>query len=138
MRAGIVKCQLSRAGAPNYVYGDVAALVEFVAEEEPLGASHWAVVAHKSVRVARDNGRPSREQETLKNIIDYLANTKKAGYPSCPANVRRKKHIMRETQTKRPVVTLDKGSAEEVDDGVGERVSMEREVTAKSSLGKGV
>ena len=68
---------------------------------EPLGSNHWAQVAAKFSEWSAANERPVRDQDSLKNKFDKLANAKKkTGNPSCPPDVSRAKHIARNIQNK--------------------------------------
>ncbi|KAI0560460.1 hypothetical protein FGB62_112g216 [Gracilaria domingensis] len=91
----------SRAGAPNYSAEDVAALLTIVEEIEPTGAGNWAFVALRFSEWALENERPHREQISLRNKFDKLANTKiKACDPACPETIRRAKGIARTIHNK--------------------------------------
>ena len=105
----------NRAGALNYSNDDISAMLDIVEEEEPLGANHWAVVASKFAKWAKENDRPHRDQDSLKNKFDKLSNMKKkTGDPSCPQPVRRAKHIARAIHNKCAAMTL--GGSSDVED----------------------
>ena len=101
----------TRAGAPNYSPDDITALLDCVEAEEPLGSNHWAVVAKKFALWAAANSRLERDQDSLKNKFDKLANTKKkTGDPSCPLPVCRAKFIARAIHNKCAAMTLGDSS----------------------------
>ena len=97
----------TRAGALNYSNDDISAMLDIVEQEEPLGANHWAVVASNFTKWARENARPHRDQDSLKNKFDKLSNMKKkTGDPSCPQPFKRAKHIARAIHNKCAAMTL--------------------------------
>ena len=82
------------AGCPNYNEEDVTTLLNCVEEIEPLGSSHWAIVAGRFRQWAKDNERPERDFESLRNKFDKLTNSKKkTGHPFSLEPVRRAKWI---------------------------------------------
>lgn len=94
------KGKASRVGVPNYSKEDISVLMDHLDEVEPFGSSQWAIVAYKFREWAATNSRPQRDQESLRNKFDKLANAKKkTGEPSCPCLVRRAKHIDRKHST---------------------------------------
>lgn len=106
----------SRAGAPNYSQEDVVALLRFVEDVEPLGSGNWALVALKFAQWAIENERPHREQISLRNKFDKLANTKiSPADPLCPPNVRKAKSIARAIHNKYATMHLDEEDLEERD-----------------------
>lgn len=106
----------SRAGAPNYSQEDVVALLRFVEDVEPLGSGNWALVALKFAQWAVENERPHREQISLRNKFDKLANTKVSpADPLCPVNVRKAKNIARAIHNKYATMHLDDEEVEERD-----------------------
>eukprot|EP00171_Calliarthron_tuberculosum_P001164 IDg1164t1 len=88
------KCRSNRAGIPNYSTDEICALLDLVAEHEPLSANDWALVrADFSVwgkaQIAELNVMKTRYE---KNLTNSQTLTKESD-SSCPADVRRAKHI---------------------------------------------
>ena len=112
----------TRAGAPNYSPDDITALLDCVEAEEPLESNHWAVVTKKFALWAAANSRLERDQDSLKNKFDKLANMKKkTGDPSCPLPVRRAKFIARAIHNKCAAMTL--GDSSDGDSNTGNEVT---------------
>jgi len=114
------KRRQTRAGVPNYSNDELDHLLDIVSEVLPLGSNHWALVANKFAKWAEDQDNTLRDQDSIKNKFDKLANCKKkTGDPSCPPHVRRAKKISRDIQNKCTAKELgsDDGTSEEDNDG---------------------
>lgn len=129
------KAKATRTGAPNYSEDDIKALLDIVDELEPIGNNEWCLVSSRFNSYAAEHQRPMRDTESVKGKFDRLANTKKpTGDPSCPANVRRAKHIARNILALVNAVSVGDNSGEENNMDT----SSSAEATADTETGSGI
>ena len=126
-----------RAGSPNYSAEDIERLLDCVGHYEPLGANEWALVHRMYNEWTEKAERPVRDQMSLKSKFDKLVNTrKKTGDPSCPASVRRAKHIARDILNKCSALTINGESSSESESGDdGKQTKPSKYVSKHSSIG---
>ena len=68
----------SRKGKLTYSGADISIFLDIVSDVTPLGSRLWALVEKEFNLWAIDNGRPQRDQDSLKNKFEKLVNTKKS------------------------------------------------------------
>jgi len=107
------KTTKSRAGSLNYSASDITTLLDCVDDVDPLGANHWCMVAQRFAKWARENSRPERDVDSIKNKFDKLSNAKKRTEdPSCPPSIHRAKEIARNIYTKCSAISIGDDSTD--------------------------
>ncbi|CAD6905769.1 unnamed protein product [Tilletia controversa] len=103
-------------GATRYKPQELAILFHYVDKFKPFGANHWEEVAASYNARALKKGHGERKTKNLKDKFGSLCKVKKpTGDPTCPADVKRAKRLMREIQGLNAI-----GNTEEDSDGDGE------------------